>query len=147
VDLGYDNVAIYEAGINEWAQNKRLPMARLAHYQKLVHPEWIHNLIIKNSFKPIPRQGVPIFHVNDGLQKEYRTGHIPGAVHIDTNALESPINRNRRPKAELEDVLNAYGTTQEKTIVLYGKETKIETEDGQLTSKYGIIAAARLLPS
>ena len=36
--LGYAKVWTYDAGVAAWAADERLPMAHLAHYEKLVHP-------------------------------------------------------------------------------------------------------------
>ena len=42
-----------------------------------------------------------LFHVNFGVREEYEESHIPGALYLDTNWLENPVdwNRRRRPSS------------------------------------------------
>ena len=43
--LGYARVLTYDAGAAAWAAEAHLPMAHLAHYEKLVHPAWVDQLV------------------------------------------------------------------------------------------------------
>ena len=84
---------------------------------KLVSPAWI---------QARPRGDFLLFEVGFGESDKYRASHIPGAVYLDTNALERPPLWNRIPDDELERVLLAYGitalgTTHDKTVVLYAR--------------------------
>lgn len=142
-ELGYERVRLYEAGIVTWAADDRLPMARLTHYEKLVHPEWVHRLINGQKPETYPGNGFAIFHVNFGVPEEYAAGHLPGALYLDTNVLESSSDWNRRSAAELEAALPAHGITHDKTIVLYGRDTAPDPDEGQPGRMAGQIAATR----
>jgi 3-mercaptopyruvate sulfurtransferase SseA len=142
-DLGYENVLAYEAGLAEWAAHDNLPMARLANYERLVHPEWVHSLINGQNAEASSGKGFGIFHVSFGVPGDYEKGHIPGAMHLDTNALESAPSWNRLSDKDLEAALLAHGITHEKTIVLYGSTSNPDAEKAQPEPSAGQIAAAR----
>jgi len=142
-ELGYTEAYSYQAGLAAWAADERLPMTHLAHYEKLVHPEWIHQLITGQQPETYPGHGFAIFHVNFDAREEYAAGHLPGALYLDTNALESSSDWNRRSATELEAALQAHGITHNKTIVLYGRDTVADPDDAQPARTAGQIAATR----
>ena len=142
-DIGYRNVRTYQAGLEVWAADESLPMSRLARYEKLVHPDWLHRLINGEHVESYQRNGFEIFHVNFGVPEEYAAEHIPGAMYLDTNALESSTSWNRRSAEELETALLAHGITHEKTIVLYGRHSRPDPRDAHPGQSAGHIAAAR----
>jgi thiosulfate/3-mercaptopyruvate sulfurtransferase len=143
-DLGYENLLTYEAGLAEWAADDSLPMARLANYEKLVHPEWVHRLINEQNAEASSSKGFVICHVNSGAPEDYERGHIAGAIHLDTNALESSPSWNRLAPKELEAALLAFGITHDKTIVLYGRNSNPDVDEAQVGQNGGQIAAARV---
>jgi thiosulfate/3-mercaptopyruvate sulfurtransferase len=102
-------------------------MARLANYEKLVHPQWVDELISGKNPETYAGKGFLVFEVSSGEYEEYRAGHIPGAVHFDTNAIEEEPTWNRVSDQELEAVLPAHGLTHEKTVVLYSKDRSAAT--------------------
>jgi 3-mercaptopyruvate sulfurtransferase SseA len=122
-DSGYENVLTYDAGLAEWAANASLPMAHLANYEKLVHPEWMNKLINDENPETYSGKGFIIFEVSFGESKEYNDGHIPGAVHLDTNAIEEEPLWNRVSDKVLEEMLLAHGVTHDVTVVLYSNDT------------------------
>jgi thiosulfate/3-mercaptopyruvate sulfurtransferase len=141
--LGYPDVLLLEAGLAEWAADLSLPMYRLANYEKLVHPEWLHTLISAGQAETYPGRGFAVFHVNFGVPEDYRRGHIPGAVHLDTNTLESSSSWNRLGPEDLEAALLAHGITHDKTIVLYGRDSGPNPADPHPGQNAGQIAAMR----
>ena len=48
-----------------------------------------------------------------------RLGHIPGAAHLDWNALLDPESKTLRPASELREMLAAKGITPDKQVVSY----------------------------
>ncbi|NOT63475.1 MAG: sulfurtransferase [Acidobacteria bacterium] len=56
--------------------------------------------------------------------KEYRAGHLPGALHLNTDELEdgAPTWHLRKPR-ELHRVLGALGITPETTVIVYSHQT------------------------
>ena len=142
-DLGYEDVLAYEAGLLVWAADPSLPMSRLANYEKLVHPEWLHRLISKGRAETYPGRGFAVFHVNFGVPEDYENGHIPGAIHLDTNTLAATSSWNRLGAGELEAALLAHGITRDKTIVLYGRHSRPDPADPHPGKNAGQIAATR----
>ena len=141
--LGYENVLTYDAGLGEWAANPERPMDHLPKYEKLVHPGWLHKLIHAGETKNGAGPGFVIAHVTFGVPEEYAQGHIPGAIHLDTLALESPDTWNRRSPEELNAALLAHGISRDTLVVLYGRDSDPTMRDEHPGRKAGQIAATR----
>jgi thiosulfate/3-mercaptopyruvate sulfurtransferase len=86
-----------------------------------------------------------LFHVNFGVPEEYAEGHIPGALYLDTNWLENPVDWNRRTPAELEDAVRRLGITKDTTVVVYGRDTVGHANEKWPGRRAGQIAATRAL--
>jgi len=143
-ELGYQDVTIYESGWAGWAADESLPLDRLPNYEKLVHPEWVRQLIAGERPETYSGNGFSLFHVNFGVPEEYEEGHLPGAFYLDTNQLEDSINDwNRRTPEELEGTLRALGITHGRTVVLYGRDTVGDPNEKWPGRRAGQIAATR----
>jgi len=119
--LGYENVSIYEMGLQEWASDSNLPMHKLARYEKLVHPGWVFDLIQGMRPPTYQGQGYLVVEVGSGAPKSYCSGHIPGAIYFDLNTIEHPPLWKVVSDNELEKALKKHGINQQKTIVLYSR--------------------------
>lgn len=84
-----------------------------------------------------------LFHVNFGVPEEYDESHIPGALYLDTNWLEDPVDWNRRSPAELDVAVRRLGITADTTVILYGRETEGHANEKWPGRRAGQIAAAR----
>lgn len=142
-NLGYQDVLVYDDGIETWAANPDLPMDKLARYEKLVHPKWVQDLIDGKSPETYDNDSFAIFHVTFGVPEEYQAGHIPGAFHLDTNSLESYENWNRRSPEELEETLLSHGIRYDTTVVVYGRDSNPTMLLEHPGKKAGQIAATR----
>jgi 3-mercaptopyruvate sulfurtransferase SseA len=143
-DLGYSGIRIYEQGWREWAADEALPVERLARCDKLVHIEWLQQVLDGGQ----PEEAAPagpflLFHVNFGVPEEYEEGHIPGAIYLDTNLLENPDDWNRRSPQELAEILCSLGVTHETTVILYGRDTEGRANEKWPGRRAGQIAATR----
>jgi 3-mercaptopyruvate sulfurtransferase SseA len=141
--FGYENALAYEGGMEAWAADPALPMEHLARYEKLVHPEWLKRLMDGQRPETHDGNSFAVFHVNFGVPEEYHAGHIPGAMYLDTNVLESDVDWNRRSAGELEAVLLARGITHDMTVVLYGRDSRPSMRMKHPGQKAGQIAATR----
>lgn len=141
--MGFKNVLVYDAGIEMWAANPNLPMDHLARYEKLVHPQWVHDLMDGNNPETYNKNSYAIFHVTFGVFEEYQAGHIPGAYHLDTNSLESNKDWNRRSPHELEETLLSHGIRYDTTVVVYGRDSNPSMMLEHPGKKAGQIAATR----
>jgi thiosulfate/3-mercaptopyruvate sulfurtransferase len=142
-ELGHTRVRILERGWAGWADDEAAPVERLPHYEKLVHPEWLRQVLSGERPEAAPTGSVLLFHVNFGVPEEYEEDHIPGALYLDTNRLEDPADWNRRSPAELERALCALGITKETTVVLYGRDTEGHANEKWPGRRAGQIAATR----
>lgn len=119
-DLGFQDIAVYN-NFEEWAGNPDLPMEQLARYKQLVYPEWIKQLI--DGEKPLhyDNDNYVICHSHYDHIEDYRRGHIPGAIPVDTNSLESTETWNRRSPGELKETLQNLGIRHDTTVIIYGR--------------------------
>jgi 3-mercaptopyruvate sulfurtransferase SseA len=140
----YAHVRTYSHDWSTWASSRRLPVARLANHDKLVHPEWLRQVLAGERPEAAPTGRVALFHVNFGVPEEYEEGHIPGAFYLDTNWLESSHDDwNRRSPEELDAAVRALGVTSDTTVVLYGRDTEGDANEKWPGRRAGQIAASR----
>jgi molybdopterin synthase sulfurtransferase len=142
-ELGRAGVRRYEQGWAAWAADQALPVERLANYEKLVHPEWLRQLLVGERPEAAPPGRFLLFHVNFGVPEEYEESHIPGALYLDTNRLESPEDWNRRSAEELDTALGSLGITHDTTVILYGRDTEGDANEKWPGRRAGQIAACR----
>jgi thiosulfate/3-mercaptopyruvate sulfurtransferase len=119
------------------------PLEWLPRYKKLVHPQWVQELIQSRQPESNPGRRYVIGHVTFGVLEEYEQEHIPGAIHLDTLVLESPDTWNRRPGEEIRQALLALGITHDTLVVLYGRDLNPTMAQDQPGQKAGQIAATR----
>ena len=141
-EVGFDDVRLYEEWAT-WAADERRPVDRLPNYERLVHPEWLRDLLDGGRPEAAPARGHLLFHVNFGVPEEYEDSHIPGALYLDTNWLEDPIDWNRRSPSALEAAVRTLGITSDTTVVLYGRDTEGHANEKWPGRRAGQIAAAR----
>lgn len=141
--MGFKDVLAYDAGIETWASNPDLPMAHLARYEKLVHPQWVDDLLDGKNPETYHSTSFAIYHVTFGVFEEYQAGHIPGAYHLDTNTLESNKDWNRRSPRELEESLLSHGIRYDTTVIVYGRDSNPTMALAHPGKKAGQIAATR----
>ena len=137
-------VLVYQPGWSEWAADDSLPVESIPNYEKLVYPEWLFELI--NGQNPDTYRGdsYVVLHVNFGVPEEYEEGHLPGAIYLDTNQVEDPLNLwQRRTAAELEATLLSLGIASDTTVVLYGRDTVGDPNEKWPGRRAGQIAATR----
>ena len=141
---GYDNVSVYNRFTQEWSADDVLPIERLSNYRQLVSPEWVKTLITGGTPDEYDNDRFIVCHAHYRNRNAYLSGHIPGAIDMDTLALESPETWNRRSPGELEMALEQHGITVDTTVVLYGKFMHPDNADDFPGSAAGHIGAIRL---
>ena len=143
MENGYDNVSVYNGFLTEWSPDT-LPMEKLANYRQLVSPEWVDTLVSGGTPAEYDNDTFLVCHAHYRNRHAYLSGHIPGAIDMDTLALESPETWNRRSPAELKIALEQHGITAGTTVVLYGKFMHPDNADDFPGSAAGHIGAIRL---
>jgi thiosulfate/3-mercaptopyruvate sulfurtransferase len=145
---GYRRVSLYTRFVEQWAADDTLLMDRMARFQTLVHPDWVRQLAAGE--RPVGFEGTRcvICHSHYRNRADYEIGHIPGAIALDTELLESPETWNRRSPAQLERALTDLGITAETTVVVYGRFSSPRNSDphpGSAAGHLGSIRCAVLL--
>jgi len=126
---GYGKVRIYSDFLIEWVEDDKLPMSRLERHEKLVSAQWVEKLISGETPDSYENNEFIVVHAHYRNRDAYLSGHIPGAIDMDTLALESPETWNRRSPEELKLALEQHGITSDTTVVLYGKFMSPDNDD------------------
>ena len=140
--IGYPSVSTFD-DLEAWAGDGALPLARLPRHERLVHVDWLRAVLDGEQTEAAPPGRFLLFHVNFGVPEEYEESHLPGALYLDTNWLENPVDWNRRTPAELEEAMQRLGITHDATVVLYGRDTEGRANEKWPGRRAGQIAACR----
>lgn len=139
----YKDISIYNEFLSEWVENKELPMADLYRHRQLVPAWWVKKVVDGNLPAEIKGKKTVILHAHYRNREAYLSGHIPGAIDMDTLALESPVTWNRRSPEELKKALEAHGITSDTVVIIYGKFMWPDNDDAFPGSAAGHIGAIR----
>ncbi|MEX0980718.1 MAG: rhodanese-like domain-containing protein [Bacteroidales bacterium] len=140
---GYEKVSVYHRLSEEWSADPQKPMDKLERYKHLVSAGWVNDLIQGSTPEHYNNDRFIIVHTHYRNRDAYLSGHIPGAIDMDTMALEAPETWNRRSPGEIKKVLEQHGITADTTVVLYGKFMFPDNADEFPGSAAGDIGAIR----
>ncbi len=140
---GYKNINVYNHFLDEWSSNPDLPLEKLARYQNLVPAQWVNQLIAGKNPQHFNSNKFIVVQAHYRNRDAYLSGHIPGAIDMDTLALEAPETWNRRSPDELKTALEQHGITSDTTVILYGKFMFPNNDDEFPGSAAGDIGAIR----
>ena len=143
VRAGYRDISLYLRFHDEWVPDPDLPMEKLERYRTMVPPSWVKAMVEGKTPEEHPGGRTVICHAHYQNREAYLSGHIPGAIDLDTNDMESPVTWNRRSPEELKATLESHGITSDSTVVLYGKYMDPDNEDAFPGSAAGHIGAIR----
>lgn len=140
--MGYTKASNYDASMFEWSADAAKPEEKAANFKDLVYPAWVKSLIAYHAagsasaappeYKDASGTVYPQSHkyliienqwgpaVNADYTTAYAAGHIPGAIHSDTDPFESgdPLY-SLLPDASLLARAGALGITPDTTVVVY----------------------------
>jgi len=88
----------------------------------VVNPAWLHDRMAGSGPLALGGESLLIVEVGDQQIDRYHSGHIPGAIYLDSNDFERAPSWNVLPAAELEQVLLRHSITYNQSIVLYGQD-------------------------
>ncbi len=140
---GYPDVRVYHSFVDEWAADENCPMDKMANYRHLVSAQWLQELLSSGTAPEHDNDKYVLCHAFYRNREAYEEGHIPGAVDLDTNSLESPETWNRRSPEEIKEALENLGITSETTVVLYGRFSNPDVNDPFPGSSAGHLGAFR----
>jgi thiosulfate/3-mercaptopyruvate sulfurtransferase len=137
--MGYPKVSNYDASIVEWAADSSLPMENATRFSTLVYPAWVKALA--DYHKPDSTSPAPpeypydrnhkylIFETQWGsfddmeqgwADNSYLIGHIPGAIHANSDIYENGAPRwFLIPDEDLKAAIGGMGITDDTTVVVY----------------------------
>ena len=131
--MDYPKASNYDGSIAEWSAIKTLPMEKAARFSTVVYPAWVKMLIDyhKPGSKSLPPPEYPyekdhqylIFETQWGTIDDaaaYKSGHIPGAIHSNSDTYENGYPRwFLLPDEELHKAMGEMGITADTTVVVY----------------------------
>ena len=94
-----------------------------------VSPEWVKSVI---DGKQEESKDFVILEAAWGEvadDKAYTEGHIPGALHMNTDYIESEEFWNIRKPEEITELMKKYGITKDTTVITYGNSPVISADD------------------
>ncbi len=122
LDFGISKIFTYAAGLQQWADTSNLPMEYLANYKRLVHVDWVSDLIADHAPMNDSFEKFVLIEASWRGFEEYKAGHIPGAIHLDLSSIENPVSRNKHPDEKLLEILLGLGITSKSVVLLYGRD-------------------------
>ncbi|WP_394701151.1 sulfurtransferase [uncultured Methanolobus sp.] len=138
---GYPDVTFFNS-FSEW-MGRDLPMEHLERYRQLVSAGWLNQLITTGGAAKFNNNEFVVCHVHYRNPSDYDEGHIPGAISMDTNSLESTETWNRRSPEELKEALENAGITHDTTVIVYGRFSFPNNDDQFPGSSAGHLGAMR----
>ena len=138
---GYVDINVYY-DFMEWSTFSN-PMNKLQNYKQLVSPQWLQGLINGDTIDKYDNDKFLICHAHYRNPDDYTEGHIPTAISLDTNLLESPKTWNRRSPKELKQTFEKLGISHDTTIIVYGRFSFPDNNDEFPGSSAGQIGAIR----
>ncbi len=141
--IGYENLLTYFDFVSEWTTDDKLPMDYLKRYDRLVHPQWLKDVIDGKKVENFDNDKFVIVHSHYRNYADYGLGHIPRAIEIDTLLLESPVTWNRRSPIDLKVALESKGISADTSVILYGRFGAPDNNDAFPGSSAGHLGAIR----
>lgn len=122
-EKGINNIYTYD--VKQWAADNSLAMETYANYQMLVPPSFVNDLVNGKKPETYTNNKYKIFEVawgEESKDEDYVKGHIKGAVHINTDEIESAPLWSINSDAALQKFAEKNGLTSDTTVVLYGPD-------------------------
>ncbi|HKK67454.1 MAG TPA: rhodanese-like domain-containing protein, partial [Bacteroidales bacterium] len=140
---GHTDVRIYGDFILDHQDSPRFKLEKLSRFHHLVPPWWVKTLIEGKPVDHMYGKDAVICHVHYQNPEDYKKGHIPGAIPLDTNDLESTKTWNRRSSEELQQALTEHGISKSSTVILYGRFSYPDNQSDFPGSNAGQLGAMR----
>ncbi|EJF31615.1 MULTISPECIES: sulfurtransferase [Enterobacteriaceae] len=115
--LGFTQIAMLTDALQDPSR-----LQKLAHFEQLVYPQWIHDLQNKKPVTAAPAGEWKVIEAGWGAPKKYLLSHIPGAGYINTEEVESEPLWNKVSDDKLKTMLAKHGIRHDTTVILYGRD-------------------------
>mgnify|MGYP003369173830 CR=1 FL=1 len=119
---GYKNIYTYD--VKEWANDDSLPMKQYDNYEMIVPAVVVKDLLDGKTPETFDKnKKVKIVEASWGEEKEtYLKGHVPTAVHINTDSIEPPPSWMLDSDENLKKFALDYGFTKNDSVIVTGKD-------------------------
>ncbi len=141
--LGFPAVLTHNNGMLDWITDFERPLHFLPNFKHLIHSDWLMKLLNGNDPEAGGIGDYVLAHVNFDNWGDYDEGHIPGAIWLDTLALESEETWNARTPDEMEEELREHGITKNTTVILYGRTANPNMSQAHPGKQAGQLASMR----
>jgi thiosulfate/3-mercaptopyruvate sulfurtransferase len=131
--LGFSKVTLLADAMQEPAR-----LQKMAHFEQLVYPQWLHDLQQKKPLTAAPAGDWKVIEAGWGSPKKYLLSHIPGAGYIDTNEVESEPLWNKVSDEQLKAMLARHGVRHDTTVILYGRDVYAAARVAQIMLYAGV---------
>ncbi|RPH25945.1 sulfurtransferase [Buttiauxella warmboldiae] len=131
--LGYSHITLLADALQQPAR-----LQKMAHFEQLVYPQWLHDLIQNKAVAAQPAGEVKIIEAAWGAPKQYLLSHIPGADYIDTNDIESEPLWNKVSDDKLKALLAKHGIRHDTTVIMYGRDVYAAARVAQILLYAGV---------
>lgn len=114
---GFKKIDAIEQPLNQATEK----LVALPNFKQLVSAQWLNNVI--NGNKPLygPEKDYKLVEVQWGPALKYLAAHIPGALYLNTNDLETEPWWNRVSDQKIAELLEKLGIRYDTTVILYGR--------------------------
>ncbi|MRS13456.1 sulfurtransferase [Enterobacteriaceae bacterium RIT691] len=113
-------------------------LQKMAHFEQLVYPQWLHDLQQKKAVTAAPAGDWKVIEAAWGAPKLYLLSHIPGAGYIDTNEVESEPLWNKVSDDKLKALMAKQGIRHDTTVILYGRDVYAAARVAQILLYAGV---------
>lgn len=119
---GYKNIYTYD--VKEWANDDSLPMKQYDNYEMIVPAVVVKDVLDGKTPETFDKnKKVKIVEASWGEEKEtYLKGHVPTAVHINTDSIEPPPSWMLDSDENLKKFALDYGFTKNDCVIVTGKD-------------------------
>ncbi|MCG6201865.1 rhodanese-like domain-containing protein [Psychromonas antarctica] len=93
----------------------------LPNFKQLVSPQWLHKVINGDKTSYAPKKNYKLIEVQWGPAIKYLAAHIPSALYLDTNEIETEPWWNRVSDKKIAELLKNLGIRYDTTVILYGR--------------------------
>lgn len=141
---GYENLYLYD--INEWAKDDSKTLVQFPGYKLIVPPAVVKDLLDGKKVDTFENaENVKMVEASWGEAKEsYDKGHIPGAIHINTDSIEPPPAWMLADDATLLKVMLDNGISANDTVVV-SSEAQMAAYRVALVLRYAGVSDVRVL--
>lgn len=141
---GFDNLYTYD--VKAWAEDASRPMTQFAGYQWIVPAAVVKDLLDGKTPETFTA-GKPVKMIEASWGEEaesYAKGHLPGAVHINTDSVEPPPAWMLADDATLKQVVLANGISKNDTVIV-SSEFQMAAYRVALVLRYAGVEDVRVL--